>query len=214
MLVRVCRRSLSWTVLAYFALCVVPTLQAQSVDLSSRVKMLRQGGYVVVMRHASSPSAPPAASQADPENVQQERQLDDAGRSSAQSMGQSLRRLGIPIGQVLVSPTYRAMQTARLARLPDPKAARELGDGGSSMEADKTGKRASWLKAKTAEVPASGTNTVLITHLPNIKEAFPQEASDLADGEALLFLPDGHGGTAFKGRVKIEDWAKVMNVKW
>ena len=82
------------------------------------------------------------------------------------------------------------------------------------MEADKTGKRAIWLKAKAAEMPASGTNTVLITHLPNIKEAFPEEASDLADGEALLFLPDGHGGTSFKGRVKIDDWAKVMNVKW
>ena len=81
------------------------------------VAALRTGGYVIAMRHASSPSAPPAAAQADVGNVQLERQLDVAGRASARAMGEALRRLHIPVGKVLSSPTYRALETVRLAEL-------------------------------------------------------------------------------------------------
>jgi len=33
-------------------------------------------------------------------------------------MGDTFRRLRIPVGQVLSSPTYRALETARLAQNP------------------------------------------------------------------------------------------------
>ena len=98
------------------------------------IRALQHGGYVIVMRHASSPSQPPTSQTADPENVNRERQLDPVGRTSAIAMGQALRKLKIPIGEVYVSPTYRARETARLAELPNPSAVPELGDGGRSMQ--------------------------------------------------------------------------------
>jgi phosphohistidine phosphatase SixA len=161
------------------------------------------------MRHASSPRNPPDAAQADVENVQRERQLDEEGRASARAMGEALRRLHIPIGEVLSSPTYRALQTIKLAQLGQPRTFEELGDGGQSMRADKSGARASWLKAKASALPGPHENTLIVTHFPNISEAYPQEAVGLADGEALILHLDGHGGATIVARVKIDEWAAL-----
>jgi hypothetical protein len=65
---------------------------------------LRNGGLMILMRHASSPRVAPDATHANKDNVRAERQLDDAGVASARAMGEALRRLRIPIGQVLSSP--------------------------------------------------------------------------------------------------------------
>jgi phosphohistidine phosphatase SixA len=191
------------------ALLVVATVQGQSLSGKALVSALRQGGYVLVMRHASSPGTSPGPAQADPGNASHERQLDDAGRSSARAMGEALRRLHIPIGQVLSSPTYRALETVHLARLGEPKVFPQLGDSGQSMQADASGTRAGWLRAKAAEAPLQHTNTVIVTHYPNVTEAFANSAAGLADGEALIFEPDGRGGAPLLGRVKIDEWAHL-----
>jgi phosphohistidine phosphatase SixA len=170
------------------------------------VHALRKGGYVIVMRHASSPRTPPDPAQANSDNVQHERQLDEVGRSSALAMGEALRRLRIPIGQVLSSPTYRALETVRLARLGKAKTYSQLGDSGQSMQADPSGGRAGWLRAKAADTPPAGTNTIIVTHFPNVTEAFAERAAGLADGEALIFHADGRGGAPLVARVKIEEW--------
>jgi phosphohistidine phosphatase SixA len=59
------------------------------------VAALRAGGYVIVTRYASSPSTRPDAAQANVDNVLSERQLDEAGRTSARAMGEALRQLRI-----------------------------------------------------------------------------------------------------------------------
>ena len=169
---------------------------------------LRSGGYVLLMRHASSPRVPPDAAHSDPENAAHERQLDEVGRASARDLGEALRRLHIPVGPVLASPTYRALQTARLAKLSPVKTFEQLGDQGSSMQADSSGQRGAWLRRQAAVVPPRGSNTLIITHLPNITEAFPEGTAGLEDGEALILLPDGQGGTKQVTRVKIGDWPR------
>ena len=167
---------------------------------------LQRGGYVIVMRHASSPLTPPDPAQADPDNLQHERQLDEGGRASARALGAAFHRLRIPIGQVLSSPTYRALETARLADLTPPHTYPQLGDAGQSMALDPNGTRGGWLRGKVGQPPTAGTDTLIITHAPNIREAFPTDGADLADGEALIFRPDGRGGASLAARVKIQDW--------
>jgi phosphohistidine phosphatase SixA len=190
-------------------LAALGTAQAQSLSGRALATALRSGGYVVLMRHASSPRTPPDPANANADNVQHERQLDDQGRASARAMGEAMRHLQIPIGQVLSSPTYRALETVRLAQLGQPKTYAQLGDGGQSMQADPTGTRATWLREKVAETPMAGTNTIIVTHFPNVNEAFAKDAVGLADGEALVFRPDGKGGAAVIGRVKIEEWPQI-----
>ena len=158
-----------------------------------------------MMRHASSPRETPDASTANPDNTSRERQLDEAGRSTAKAMGEALRSLAIPIGQVYTSPTYRARETVRLLALKDAMPIEELGDAGRSMQAAGDA-QAEWLQKTAARTPMG--NTLVITHQPNIARAFPT-ASDIADGETLVFHPDGKGGTMLVARVKIEEWARL-----
>jgi phosphohistidine phosphatase SixA len=172
---------------------------------------LESGGYVILMRHANSPGMPPDQGQAEPDNMSRERHLDEAGRASARAMGDAFRRLRIRVGEVVSSPTYRALETARLAQFPAPQSFDELGDAGNSMRPGATGTRGLWLRARVAKVPKPGTDTVIITHYPNIKEAFASDAQDLAEGEALIFQPDRHGAASLVGRVKIEDWPKLAS---
>jgi phosphohistidine phosphatase SixA len=169
------------------------------------VKALRHGGYVLVMRHASSPRATPTAETAEPDNSRLERQLDAVGRSSARAMGEAIRTLRIPVGDVLSSPTYRALETVRLAALPSARSFDELGDGGTSMRAADMAQGA-WLQRKVAERPRASANTIVVTHLPNISSAFGEQAAQLADGEMLVFRPDAKGGAELVGRIKIEEW--------
>jgi phosphohistidine phosphatase SixA len=172
---------------------------------------LQQGGYVILMRHANSPRMPPEPAQAEPDNIKQERQLDETGRASARAMGDAFQRLRIPVGEVLSSPTYRALETARLARFPAPQTFDELGDAGNSMSADAAGTRGMWLRSRVGQVPKSGTDTVIITHYPNINEAFTSDAKDLAEGEALIFRSDRHGAASLVAHVKIEDWPRLAS---
>jgi len=186
------------------SLLAAASLHAQTLSGPALVKALQAGGHVIVMRHGSSPGEIPKVPNAD--NVPPERQLDEVGRATTTAMGEALRRLKIPIGEVVTSPAYRARETARLVRFSNPGVAPELAEGPQSMPSTVTPAQAEWLQKRVKEFPR-GTNTVLVTHLPNITTAFPTETPTLAQGEALVFGPDGKGGARVIGRIKIEEWA-------
>jgi phosphohistidine phosphatase SixA len=194
---------------ALAALALGGAARADSLSSTALVTALHQGGYVLLIRHANSPQTTPAAGEADADNVKLERQLDETGRDKARAMGVALKTLRIPIGVVWSSPTYRALETVRLAELPTPRTAVELGDGGQSMQAT-AASQAAWLKTKIADPPRAGTDTVIVTHMPNIVAVFGQTAAGLADGETLVLRPDGKGGAAMVARVKIEDWPVLV----
>ena len=201
--------------LARLALLIVTALvtgaaptAGQTLSGRALVERLQRGGCVLVMRHASSPSAPPDKKSADPGNTKLERQLDGDGRAAAAAMGRALRTLKIPVGPVLSSPTYRAMETARLMQLPRPHATDELGDGGQSMGGVSPGQR-TWLEDRVRQAPPGASNMVLITHMPNIRAAFPQWSSGLGDGETLVLAPDGRGGVTLLARVKMTEWSSL-----
>ena len=180
------------------------TAPAQTLSGEALVNALRRGGYVIVMRHTSSPRDVPDKQTANADNVKPERQLDEVGRTTATAMGRALRDLKIPVGEVLTSPTYRALETARYAQWSNPRTYAELGDNGQSMQGG-TEAQAAWLRTRVTQFP-SVSNTILVTHLPNIAGAFPQSASGVDDGESLVFGPDGKGGATLVARIKIEAW--------
>jgi phosphohistidine phosphatase SixA len=201
-------RKLILALLPALALCVAaaePYLRGTQLTAA-----LERGGYVILMRHASSPGMPPDPAHAEPDNVKHERQLDEAGRASARAMGDAFQRLRILVGEVLSSPTYRALETTRLAQFPAPQTFDELGDAGNSLS-PAAWTRGAWLRSRVAQVPEPGTDTVIVTHYPNIKEAFASDAENLGEGEALVFRPDMHGAASLVGRVKIEDWPGLVS---
>jgi phosphohistidine phosphatase SixA len=176
---------------------------AQGTSDAQLIAALRGGGLVIVMRHASSPREQPDAATANLDNTSRERQLDRTGKETATAMGTALRALKIPVGTVLASPTYRARETVKYIGLSNPTVVPELGDGGQSM-AGASEAQAAWLRSRAGTRPAAGTNTLIVTHSPNLSSAFPAWGA-VADGESVVVRPNG---TSFEmvGRIPIERW--------
>ena len=181
-------------------------VRADDLQGASLVQHLREGGYVLLLRHAHSPASPPTKEIADESNLSLERQLDEQGRDTAKAMGKAIKKLHIPISLILSSPTYRAIETVRVAGLGIAQPTSQLSDGGQSMMRDAVSGQASWLRSTVASQPKRGTNTLLVTHMPNIQTAFPDDAEGLSDGEMLIFRPDGAGAAKLVAKIKIEDW--------
>ena len=96
---------------------VAAAMAGQTASQDELINRLRQGGYILVMRHASSPREAPSKAVANADNTRLERQLDESGRRGALAMGEAIRALRIPIGTVLTSPTYRPCQRLWLAAI-------------------------------------------------------------------------------------------------
>jgi len=58
-------------------------------------------------------------------------------------------------------------------------------------------------------VPAAGKNTLIVTHKPNILDAFGKDWFEVKEGEASVFKPDGSGKAVLVARVQAVDWIKA-----
>src|SRR5258705_1855096 len=91
--------------LGLVALLAVVPAQAAPLDGDALAGALREGGYVILMRHTSSPAAVPDKAAANPDNTKPERQLDKNGETTAAALGAAVKKLGVSVGDVLSSPT-------------------------------------------------------------------------------------------------------------
>jgi len=189
---------------------IAPAAQAQ-VDpgMLEAAKALRSGGHVIVFRHGAT-----HADQADTDplnitNVDKQRQLNDQGRALARAIGEVLRKLNIPVGQVVTSQFNRAVETGTLLGFGAVTSTADITEGGLVMSPNENNRRAAAMKKLAATAPPAGTNVVLVSHKPNIMDAFGKDWFDLREGEASLFKPDGNGGTKFVVRIPAADWAKL-----
>jgi hypothetical protein len=56
--------------------------------------------------------------------------------------------------------------------------------------------------------PKIGTNTILITHKPNIIDALGKDWFDVKEGEASLFRPE-NGSYKLLARVQMGEWPRI-----
>lgn len=73
-------------------------IEAQTLSGPALVKALRQGGPVILLRHAQAPGDIPPRDLANPVNNPPERQLEAVGRATATAKGETFRELGSPVG--------------------------------------------------------------------------------------------------------------------
>jgi phosphohistidine phosphatase SixA len=170
------------------------------------VTKLQQGGYVLVMRHAHSPSAPPQKADVDPTNLTGERQLDEVGKFQAREFGRAATELHIRFAQVLTSPAFRARETVRLAGITNPSVvpALAMSEQQTMMTTAPTAS-GEQLRVLASKSPSTGSNLLIVTHLPNILAAFPKDSDAFADGDVLVLRPLG-GTLAVIGRIKAGEW--------
>src|SRR5437762_13641422 len=118
------RKTIQWftsVLLSFFAACAC----AQTVDMKALVAGMKQGGYVIVLRHGATNRDQADTDPLNPDNVSKQRHLSDAGKALAKQVGQR--------------------------------------------------------------------NTLLVTHKPNVIDAFGKDWFDVKEGEASVFQPGGAG---------------------
>ena len=108
----------------------VPSLAAAADQDRDIAQALRAGGLVMVLRHGATF---PDQADTDPlnfENIAAQRNLNDKGKALAKEFGESLRRLGVPVGKVYTSKYNRAYETAVLAGFENIEKTADLTEGG------------------------------------------------------------------------------------
>jgi phosphohistidine phosphatase SixA len=172
------------------------------------VNALRQGGYVIVFRHGATREDQADTDPLNPKNIAQQRQLNEAGRAKAKEIGEAFRKLKIPVGQVQTSVFNRAVETGTLMGLGDVTSSLDFTEGGLVVTPIENNRRAQALRKLAATVPPAGTNIVVVTHKPNILDAFGKDWFDVREGEASVFQPGG-GGYKLIVRVPADEWSKL-----
>ena len=205
--------ALSRRYLALAGLFAALVFAAPAPSIADEIKlpeMLRSGGYVILLRHG--PTSPATADG--------ERNLNDAGKGMAMDFGDALRQMRVPIGKVLTSELNRAYQTAALAGFTVIEKIADLNETSASMgkpadmEAGRNvtmverSSRAAALRKMLGTEPDEGTNTILITHKPNIVDALGEELADIKEGEAAIFRPHS-GSYRLIARVQMDEWPHI-----
>jgi phosphohistidine phosphatase SixA len=173
------------------------------------INALRQGGHVIVFRHGATYSDQADTDPLNLKNVAKQRQLNEDGRSLAKSIGESMHKLGIPVGQVQTSMFQRAVDTGTLLGFGDVKSSADISEGGLVVTPIENNRRTEAFRKLVGEQPPAGTNTVIVSHKPNILDAFGKDWFDLREGEASVFKPDGKGGYKLVVRILANEWSKL-----
>ena len=190
------------------ALLLVATTEQSARAQAEWINALRQGGYVIVFRHGATHQDQADTDPLNPKNVAQQRQLNEAGRAKAKEIGEAFRKLRIPVGQVQTSVFNRAVETGTLMNLGEVTSSLDISEGGLVVSPIENNRRAQALRKLAATVPPAGTNTILVTHKPNILDAFGKDWFDVREGEASVFQPGG-GGYKLIMRVPADEWSKL-----
>ena len=165
---------------------------------------LKKGGYVLFIRHAATDMTIGDKDLVVISDCSTQRNLSVQGRIDARAMGTAFDRLQIPVGQVLSAPYCRTIETARLAfaRADASEALIE-----QRPQNETTAKVAeAGLRPLLAKVPATGTNTILVSHGFNLRAI---SGFGPAEGEAVVYQPDAKGGFNLVARVLIANWVAL-----
>jgi phosphohistidine phosphatase SixA len=172
------------------------------------INALRSGGHVIVFRHGATHTDQADTDPLNIGNVSKQRQLNDSGRALARSIGDSMRKLKIPVAQVHTSMFNRAVETGTLLGFGEAKPTADVTEGGLVVTPIENDRRAKALRKLAATVPPAGSNVVIVSHKPNIMDAFGKDWFDVREGEASVFKPDG-SGYKLVARVRADEWAKL-----
>ena len=181
---------------------------AAALDDQEIAQALRAGGLVIVLRHGATFSDQADTDPLNFDNIAAQRNLNDKGKMLAKEFGVALRQAGVPVGAVYTSKYNRAYETAVLAGFKDIEKTADLTEGGLVVSPNENNRRAEAFRKMLATVPKAGTNTILVTHYPNITAALGKDWFDVKEGEASIFRPEG-GNYKLVARLQMDEWPRI-----
>jgi broad specificity phosphatase PhoE len=170
--------------------------------------MLRAGGLVIVIRHGATNDDQADTDPLNPDNVAKQRRLSAGGEEAAKALGRAFKEIGVPIGKVIISQLDRAYQTAKLAGLDQAEKSADVTEGGLVVSPNENKRRALAFRALVSAAPPAGTNMVIVTHKPNIIDAFGKDWFEVKEGETTIFRP-APAGFQVVTRFQIDEWPRI-----
>ncbi len=185
------------TCLSFSAIAQESTMEPQKL-----AALLREGGYVLLVRHAAGDSSQQDSPTVLLNDCSTQRNLSRQGRIDARAIGQGIDMLQIPVDRVLSSPYCRAMDTGRFgfARVDRSNELNYVKD-----TAEDKRKGSALLTPLLSAAPTPGSNTVLISHSTNIQATIGFVP---AEGEMVIFKPEGNGYKQL-GRIRVQQWSEI-----
>ena len=185
-----------------------PAVPEAAADDQAIVQALRAGGLVIVVRHGATFSDQADTDPLNFDNIAAQQNLNDKGKMLAKQFGDALRQGGVPVGTIYTSKYNRAYQTAVLAGFKDIEKTADLTEGGLVVSPDENNRRSEAFRKMLATVPKARTNTILITHYPNIIAALGKDWFDVKEGEASIFRPE-NGTYKLVARLQMDEWPHI-----
>jgi phosphohistidine phosphatase SixA len=169
------------------------------------VRAVREGGHVLYLRHALTDRSREDDPAVDLDDCATQRNLSEEGREQARAIGEAMRALDLPLGEVLSSEYCRTRDTA------------ELAFGASTVEPALTGfpeesdptyaARVRETEELLGSPPEDGENTVLVAHVKNLEEV---AGIEIAEGELAVFEPLGERRWRLRGRIPPDLWDDLV----
>jgi broad specificity phosphatase PhoE len=189
-------------------LIATPGLAQQRASDTEIADALRAGGNVIVFRHGATFSDQADTDPLNPDNIAKQRQLNAKGEEAAKALGEAFKKIGVPVSKAITSQFNRAYQTAKLAGIDNVEKTADVTEGGLVVSPNENNRRTDAFRKLASTVPAAGTNVVIVSHKPNIIDAFGKDWFEIKEGEATIFKPDG---TSYKvvARVQMDEWPRI-----
>ena len=192
------------------ALCVgaaLPAIAAEEPEIlagPALVQALKSGGLILYFRHASTDFGQNDDAMSGYEDCARQRNLTDRGRDEARRIGAAIKRLDIPVGDVLASPFCRTRETAQLIFGRATASAAVRGGPARPESNDRYGE----LRKLLSTPPRAGTDLAIASH-GNPFHAVT-ETQYLAEGEAAVIRPLGAQGFRVVARIPKDGWEALV----
>ena len=202
-----CNR-LAVLLVAAVLLTIKPAYAQQRATDAEIADALRAGGHVIAFRHGATHADQADTDPLNPDNIAKQRQLNAKGEEAAKALGDAFKQIGVPVGKAITSQFNRAYQTARIAGFDNVEKSADVTEGGQVVSPNENNRRAAAFRKLASTLPPAGTNVVIVSHKPNVIDAFGKDWFEIKEGEATIFKPDG---TTYKvvARVQMDEWPRI-----
>ncbi|MDP3415916.1 histidine phosphatase family protein [Falsiroseomonas sp.] len=153
------------------------------------IAALRRGGVVVVLRHAITDRS--QVDRGDLADRAGQRNLSESGRAQSRALGRAFAQL--PLGQVLTSPVFRALDTAELAFGARAAVEPRLTADDYTHDMALLAANIAWLRERIRQPSAPDAVDVLVGHIVPLGMVLGRGLSqaEYPEGALAIFAPGG-----------------------
>jgi phosphohistidine phosphatase SixA len=172
------------------------------------VKKLREGGYVLYMRHGNTDTSRPDQPNMDLNDCATQRVLTEEGKRIVKKVGDSIRKAKIPVGELFSSPLCRTKETAVIAFGKNATVNLLLRYTANMNDKEKLQALDTIRELVSNPVPGKN-NRVIVAHSQNMMALIGYLPSP--EGTVVIFKPLGNKQFKYIASVKPEQWGDSLH---